>query len=250
VFRPMVLCRGRDDCTSRSRFDFHEVIRLTVRDLIRPVPGVRRVSLLRQQLHFRGSASFWEQNYSRGYTSGSGSYGVAAERKAEFLNSFVREHGVQSVVEFGCGDGNQLSLATYPRYVGLDVSRTAISLCRQRFAADVTKSFFLYDGACFVDHAELFSADLAISLDVVYHLIEDEIFETYMAHLFAAAKRFAVVYSTDEVMTGTAPHVRHRTFSRWIQENRQQWQLIGVTRGPNDGPGRADFFAYQRVAGD
>jgi hypothetical protein len=59
-----------------------------------------------------------------------------------------------------------------------------------------------------------------------------------------------VVYSTDEVMAGTAPHVRHRMFSRWVQENCPQWRLIGVTRGPNAGPGRADFFAYERVAGD
>lgn len=222
---------------------------MTVRDLIRPVPGVRRASLLRQRLHFRGSTAFWEQNYARGYTSGIGSYGAAAERKAEFLNSFVREHGVRSVVEFGCGDGNQLSLASYPRYVGLDVSRTAIALCRQRFADDPAKSFFLYDGACFVDHAELFSSDLAISLDVIYHLVEDEVFESYMGHLFAAAKRFAVVYSTDEEMTGTAPHVRHRVFSSWVQENCPQWQLVRVTRGPNAGPGRADFFAYRRVTG-
>ena len=101
-------------------------------------------------------------------------------------SNFVQAHEIRSVIEFGCGDGNQLSLADYPRYIGLDVSRSAIELCKRRFAGDVTKSFFLYDGTCFADRAGLFTADLAISLDVIYHLTEEAIFEAYMAHLFGA----------------------------------------------------------------
>ena len=159
---------------------------MTVKDLVRPLPGVRRLSLLRQRLSFGGSAPFWDRNYARGGTSGAGSYGTLGTAKAEFLNAFVREHGVRSVTEFGCGDGHQLSLADYPRYIGLDVSRAAIALCKRRFADDPTKSFFLYDGSCFVDRAGLFTSDLAISLDVIYHLVEDPVFETYMTHLFAA----------------------------------------------------------------
>jgi len=135
---------------------------VTVKDLIRPLPGVRQFSLLRQRIRFRGSAEYWERNYARGGTSGPGSYHAAAEAKAAFLNDFVRTHEVRSVIEFGCGDGNQLSLADYPRYIGLDVSRSAIELCKRRFAGDATKSFFLYDGGCFADRAGLFTADLAI----------------------------------------------------------------------------------------
>jgi SAM-dependent methyltransferase len=208
------------------------------------------MSLLRQQVAFRGSARFWEQNYARGDTSGAGSYGRAAQAKADFLNAFVRQHAVRSVVEFGCGDGNQLSLADYPRYVGLDVSRTAIGLCRRRFAADPAKSFFLYDGGCFADRGGIFAADLAISLDVIYHLTEDQVFETYLRHLFAAGQRFVVVYSTNMEVTGTAPHVRHRVFTTWVEDNAPEWELAGVTRGPNtELAERADFFAYRRLAG-
>ena len=92
------------------------------------------------------------------------------------------------MIEFGCGDGHQLSLAEYPGYIGLDVSRSAIGLCQRRFTGDRTKSFFLYDGACFTDRSSLFTADLAISLDVIFHLIEDAVFDTYMTHLFAAGE--------------------------------------------------------------
>jgi cyclopropane fatty-acyl-phospholipid synthase-like methyltransferase len=220
---------------------------MAVKDLVRPLPGVRQISLLRQRINFKNSVAFWEQNYARGDTSGNGSYGAAADAKAKFLNEFVRNHGLQSVVEFGCGDGNQLSLADYPSYVGLDVSKTAVRLCQMRFADDLSKSFFLYDGACFTDHAGLFTADLAVSLDVIYHLIEDPVFETYMTHLFAAGQLFVVVYATNMIMTGTAPHVKHRRFTSWVEDNCPQWMLTGTTRGPNSGSGRADFFVYEKV---
>ena len=80
---------------------------MNVKALIRPLPGVRRMSLLRQQVAFRGSAQFWERYYARDKTSGFGSYGHAAHAKADLLNALVGQNAIQSVVEFGCGDGNQ-----------------------------------------------------------------------------------------------------------------------------------------------
>lgn len=219
---------------------------MIIREVLRPLPGVRRVSLLRQRLAYSDSARFWERNYARGATSGSGSYGALAEGKSRFLNTLVREQAVRSVIEFGCGDGNQLSLADYPRYVGLDVSVSAIALCQRRFAADPAKSFFLYDGMCFTDRAGMFTADLALSLDVVYHLTEDTVFETYLTHLFAAGQRLVVIYSTNQEISDTAPHVRHRHFTPWIEANCPGWALTGVTQGPNADQARADFFVYER----
>ena len=222
---------------------------MTLKDLARPIPGVRQLSLLRQQLGFANSAHFWESHYANGGTSGGGSYGELARAKAKFLNSFVSEHGVESVTEFGCGDGHQLTLAAYPRYVGLDVSRTAIRLCRLRFGGDETKSFFLYDGECFVDCAGLFVSDMTISLDVVYHLVEDRVFTTYMEHLFAASKQYVVVYSTNTASGRTAPHVKHRYFTEWVEEKLPLWRLAQMARGPKSESGGADFFIYERICG-
>jgi SAM-dependent methyltransferase len=222
---------------------------MTVKDIIRPLPGVRQFSLLRQRIHFNSSADFWERRYADGGSSGPGSYGTMAQGKANFLNAFVQSSNVQSVIEFGCGDGNQLSLARYLRYIGLDVSRSAIGLCRSRFADDPAKSFFLYDSSCFVDHIGLFKADLALSLDVIYHLIEDSVFEAYMQQLFDAANRYVIVYSTNGVIRDDAPHVRHRCFSSWVDDNCPQWQLKEVTDGPASGSRRADFFVYAHSSG-
>ena len=220
---------------------------MIIKELIRPLPGVRELSLLRQRMGFHGSARYWEQNYARGGTSGAGSYHAAAEAKAAFLNDFVRARDVTSIIEFGCGDGNQLSLADYPAYIGLDVSRSAIELCQRRFIGDLAKSFFLYDGTCFTDRAALFTADLTISLDVIYHLTEDAVFKAYMTHLFAAGARFVIIYATNREIPGTAPHVRHRHFTRWVEAHAQDWRLLEVIPGPNAGPDRADFFAYERI---
>ena len=219
---------------------------MIIREAVRLLPGVRRVSLLRQQLAYSDSARYWERNYARGGTSGSGSYGALAEGKSRVLNTLVREHAVRSVIEFGCGDGNQLALADYPHYVGLDVSRSAIALCQRRFAADPAKSFFLYDGMYFTDRTGTFTADLALSLDVVYHLTEDTVFETYLTHLFAVGQRLVVIYSTNQEISDTAPHVRHRHFTPWIEANCPGWALTGVTQGPNADQARADFFVYER----
>jgi SAM-dependent methyltransferase len=220
---------------------------MTIRELVRPLPGVRRISLLRQRLAFTDSARYWERSYARGATSGCGSYGALGAGKSRFLNDLVRRREVHSVIEFGCGDGNQLAMAEYPSYVGLDVSRTAIALCQRRFADDPAKSFFLYDGSCFTDRAGVFSADLALSLDVIYHLTEDAVFETYLRHLFAAGRRLVVIYSTNMEIIDTAPHVRHRRFTPWVEANYPEWTLTEVTRGPSTEYARADFFVYERA---
>ena len=217
---------------------------MTVKDLVRPIPGIRRLALLRQQIKFVDSASFWEERYANGGWSGPGSYGTHAHGKALFLNSFIQDNDITSVMEFGCGDGNQLSLADYPAYVGLDVSRSAIQICKRRFAEDSTKSFFLYQSECFVDRGKHFTADLAISLDVVYHLIEDPLYNAYMTHLFDAGRRFVIIYSTNGDIYDGAPHVRHRRFSEWVSECRPEWHLSHRSDGPGSGPRRADFFVY------
>ena len=75
---------------------------------------------------WEGSAKYWELRYRRGGNSGAGSYNNLAKFKANFLNNFVIENHIKSVIEWGCGDGHQLSLASYPQYIGYDVSKQSI----------------------------------------------------------------------------------------------------------------------------
>ena len=88
-----------------------------LKEFISRIPVVGRIvrKLYYKLYWFPGSESYWDQRYLSGGTSGAGSYGKFAEFKAEILNDFVRENGVMSIVEYGCGDGNQLKMATYPQ---------------------------------------------------------------------------------------------------------------------------------------
>ena len=103
--------------------------------------------------------------------------------QGRILNDFVAQHRVQSVIELGCGDGHQLSLAKYPRYIGLDVSPTAVECCKARFNGDTTKQFYVTGSTLpSADQA----AELALSLDVIYHLVEDAVFTRTCATLFTS----------------------------------------------------------------
>jgi hypothetical protein len=184
---------------------------------------------------FPGSAAYWEERYSSGGNSGVGSYGLFAEFKADVLNGFVARRQVQTIIEFGCGDGNQLGLSKYPNYLGLDVSSTAILKCRERFKSDMHKAFRLmeeYKGE---------KAELSLSLDVVYHLVEDDVFERYMRTLFDASSRYVIIYAsdTDDNQRDDGQHIQHRKFTAWVRQNLPNWKLLEHL--PNRYPYRGDY---------
>lgn len=200
---------------------------------------------------FPGSKAYWEKRYKAGGTSGSGSYNRLALFKAEVINAFVKENVIQSVIEFGCGDGNQLQLGEYPHYTGVDVSSRAIDLCREKFKGDKSKDFYLNEE--FEKKKSNQVADLSLSLDVIYHLIEDSVFEKYMRQLFGAASRFVIIYSSDKEGVQTY-HEKDRNFTAWIKKNISNWEL--VKRIPNrypedvnnpDETSKADFFIYRKM---
>jgi SAM-dependent methyltransferase len=198
---------------------------------------------------FRSSPSYWEGRYLRGGNSGVGSYGRLAHFKAEVINRFVAEHHVSSLIEFGCGDGAQLELADYPRYIGFDVSPHVIDLCRQKFSQDRSKQFHDLESR----QADNARADMAMSLDVIYHLVEDGVYDAYMWRLVRAAERFVCVYSSNVALPGHVAHIRHRRFTDWLAKNAPEWKLIENIRNafPHDprNPDEtswADFYFFAR----
>lgn len=170
---------------------------------------------------FQGSDNYWIRRYQKGRTSGSGSYGKLAIFKADTLNSFVKEKKINTIIEYGCGDGNQLNYAQYPDYIGFDVSPKAIELCNELNKNDLTREFRL------LDQYQGERADLTLSLDVIYHLVEDDVFSCYMERLFDSADRFVIIYSSnfENNAEDQAQHVRHRKFTSWVEDHQKDWQL-------------------------
>ncbi|MCC1484903.1 glycosyltransferase [Winogradskyella immobilis] len=199
---------------------------------------------------FEGSEYYWEKRYQSDKNSGSGSYGRLADFKAEVLNQFVEENNIKTVIELGCGDGNQLSLANYPYYIGFDVSEKALEICKAKFRDDDTKTFY----NSFDDKHKGLKADLTMSLDVIYHLIEDTVFESYMQQLFMASTNYVIVFSSN-YNKRSAAHVRSRKFTDWIDKNKsEEWKLVDVIKNkypfqesdPNN-TSMADFYIYKII---
>lgn len=225
---------------------------MSIRSTVRAVPVIsgvaRAVKRAIARRRFPGSASYWERRYLRGGTSGAGSYGRLAQFKAEFVNAFVSDHDVDSVLELGCGDGAQLQLAEYPRYTGVDVAQASVDQCRRVFRDDRSKVFVLGS-----DVGGVAPHELSLSLDVIYHLVEDEVFNRYMTDLFRLAKRYVIVYSSN-VDLAHAAHVRHREFTRWVAVYESGWQLVetvvnrypAAPRTETADTSFADFYVFAR----
>lgn len=229
---------------------------MNFRSAVRELPIVGSIaSFLNRNLQrlriFPGSKDYWEDRYKGGGNSGAGSYSRLAQFKAEVLNQFAQDNGVETVMEFGSGDGNQLMLAKYPKYLGFDVSSTILRHCSGLFANDETKRFKLMDR--YVNE----TAELTMSLDVIYHLVEDDVFIPYMQRLFSASTKYVVIYASnsDEYNARlAAPHVRHRNFSKWVEANCPQWKLskhilnkYQYSDSDPENTSFADFYFYSRT---
>ncbi len=191
------------------------------------------------------SNDYWIERYKNGGNSGKGSYEKLAEFKAEILNNFVKDNNINTVIEFGCGDGNQLSYFKFPQYLGFDISPEVVALCKDKYTLDKTKRFDL------LKKYKNEMAELSLSLDVIFHLLEDNVFDEYMDRLFNASEMFVVIYSSDKDERTEAFHVRHRKFSDWIKRKRPEWELsLFVPNKYSDLTGVngsfADFYFYKK----
>lgn len=194
------------------------------------------------------SQNYWETRYKNGGTSGLGSQGDLLEFKAKVINDFITSMGICSVIDLGCGDGQLTAKIICDVYMGYDVSPTALSKCRR--ACLPGKHFYM------LDQYKGEAADMAMSMDVIFHLVEDEVFHQYMRTLFFAADHYVIIYSSNHSDNkGMANHVRHRKFTDWIADNRPDWKLIGQTKNKfsfdeGDPNGSfCDFYFYQKREG-
>lgn len=230
----------------------------TVKDFVKRNPRIERLALyivkkynLRQK--FSGSKSYWENRYRKGGTSGSGSYNRLAEYKSEIINTFVNEQKIDTVIEFGCGDGNQLSLATYPNYIGLDISPTILKYCKKKFSQDFSKKFYLYNSKFRAKNKSDFTSKLSLSLDVIFHLIEDNIYEEYMTDLFDYSSKFVIIYSSN-FNSIQDYHEKNRRFGDWVKENLPNWKFLKKIDNkylfdPNNpkNTSSSNFYIYEKI---
>lgn len=220
--------------------------------MIKKIPFLRNLiskffPLFHKPVSFSNTFEYWEERYKKGGNSGAGSYNKLAEFKAEVINKFVSKHSIKEVIEFGCGDGNQLQYFQFTTYIGYDVSSTAISICKAKYRNDDTKTFKLTESY----NGEI--VELALSLDVIFHLIEDKTYSNYMKRLFSASNKYVIIYSSNKNdVYKIKSHVKHRKFTDWVDDNRPEYKLIKYipNKYPFNGDGEttsfADFYIYEK----
>ena len=196
------------------------------------------------------SDKYWEDRYKNNGNSGCGSYNHLAAYKADVINTFIKTYNIQSVIDHGVGDGNQLKLLNTEalQYTGIDVSPTIITHCKSMFKDDVNKQFF---------HTSAFDStmrsELVLSCDVLYHLINDTVYYNYIKQLFTYSTKYVIIYANNTDLNH-APHVKFRKFTDYIEKTYPAWKLIKYMANPykqtiigqqNDTTSPSDFYIYE-----
>lgn len=195
-----------------------------------PVRQLGRALFPPLKLEFSGSQSYWKERYEHGGNSGEGSYGPLADYKAQFINDFCSRNAIASAVELGCGDGNQASTLKIERYVGVDISEKCIEWARRHFHR-AHWEFLTADEFAAARTEGMY--ELGLSLDVIYHLVEDEVYKTYLEDLFSAASRKVLIYSSNlDYFDPAFPHVRHRPVVEDVTAFQPEWSFVQTVPNP------------------
>lgn len=175
--------------------------------------------------------AYWDERYRAGSTSGAGSEGDCARLKASVVNWIIAHHRVKSVIDWGCGDGEVLKLITREvNYTGIDASPTIIQRHKH---SDPREDRFKGSRYFHVDHpaVEGITADMALSLDVLFHFPDDESYRAYLNRVFASARRVVLIHATNHDGGRTARHVRWR---RWEDDVPADWRVTERTADPEE----------------
>ena len=98
-------------------------------------------------------------------------------------------------------------------------------------------------------------AELSLSLDVIFHLVEDQTFESYIQTVFNSSNCYVIIYSSNYNSSSNyeGAHIKHRKFTRWIEENRKDYKLLEYI--PNKYPfeknntigSLSNFYIYSKL---
>jgi 2-polyprenyl-3-methyl-5-hydroxy-6-metoxy-1,4-benzoquinol methylase len=151
---------------------------------LQAIAAAERTARLRQ------SRATFESIYANnvwGGGSGSGSKPETTEDYRRFLQSFLRDNAIRSVIDFGCGDWGFTHLIDWSgiEYHGYDLVTSVIDANNQRYSTpDIHFSLF-------EDVSKLPQVDLVICKDVFQHLSNDKV-AYFLDHLRSKARLLLV----------------------------------------------------------
>tara|TARA_B100001057_G_scaffold197581_1_gene198253 strand:- start:575 stop:1219 length:645 start_codon:yes stop_codon:yes gene_type:complete len=182
---------------------------------------------------FINSAQYWEDRYYYGGNSGSGSYYKNAVEKADYLNAKIDQFDIDTMVDIGCGDGNNLKLFKTQNYYGFDVSKTIISQNKREFKNDQSKQFSIIDKNFEGNLSNIRSQKnikkiICVSFDVIGHLVEDNIYANHLRSFDLVNPDYLIIsnFDVDLEYNLSTPHIKARNYSKDLLN--MGWKLVDV----------------------
>ncbi|MBI1388758.1 MAG: methyltransferase domain-containing protein [bacterium] len=188
------------------------------------------------------ASQFWDQRYAAGGDSGSGSKGVLGQFKSAYVTAVIRHFQIKSIVDFGCGDGTQVAQLPVEQYYGLDVSPSVVERCRAMYA---DRPGFRFDA---LPEATLERYDMAMSLDVLYHVVEPDEYEAYLRRAFGHST-YTLFYINREAQPSTAPHILFRDHLSEIKQRGFATRLIEQEQNPHK-PSMSFFLFHNQPSAE
>lgn len=184
---------------------------------------------------------YWDERYKNDGNSGEGSYGEYSNYKSKVINEFIKDKNIKSLFDYGCGDCNQLLTLNLSEvnYCGSDISDIMIDKLSEKYKDHSNFKFIKYNEVTLQSKVEL-----AISLDVIYHIVNDGVYNEYINNLKNASEKYLIVYSSNQVIETYAEHIKHRVFLDDIIKN-NEFVLVGIIKNIHDL--HADFYFFERV---
>lgn len=145
--------------------------------------------------------TYWNWRYSRGYSSGDGSYGKQLQKKLQWLSGL----NINSISEIGCGDFNfgESLMKMYPgiQYFGQDISNVIIEKNKEKYP-NVKFSSLMEDVP---------PADMVMCVDVLFHILDIEDYEAVLNKLESIWTNYLVITAYEKDLD-LKNHINERKF--------------------------------------
>lgn len=186
---------------------------------------------------------YWNDRYRNGGDSGDGSYGKLAAFKAEIINKFIKDHKIDSIIDYGCGDGNQIKLIDCKKYVGLDISEVIIGFNLYEFKNDKSKQFIVHNPEDEIKG----NADLVICLDVLYHILDESEFIKSLKDIFQCSSKYVILYTN--ILNSdikTASHIKYRNIFKYLYKV-PNFKIIEIIKQKYPEESYSNFIILKKV---
>jgi len=185
------------------------------------------------------SNTYWETRYKNNSNSGHGSYGEFQKFKTEYINNVIKTYNIKTINELGTGDGNMLSTYTgFDLYTGFDVSDTILNKLKNKFKDN--------NSIKFVSNPNIMEpADLTMSIDVSYHIINNNLFYEHLDLLYNKSLKYILIYSSNSNEKYGNYHILHRkVFDIFI--DKYNVKSLDLTSNPIYEPGAVCFNLFEK----